>query len=312
MSGRNANPSGRPQVVVRVCSGLGNQLFQYACGLALARRLQAELRLDTSWFQLVARLHRPLRTLKLPSLGLEAPEAFAPPRRQAVGLAVAAYDRWRRGGGLVESMGGMKLVQEGACMRRRSWEDAAGHLRLYLNGYWQTADHFLDAGEEIRRSLCLGKRPVSAGAAALLSSIRERPTAFVHVRRGDYTRLMGESGLLSGGYYRRAAEMLLAQKAGLSWLVFAEDAQWARENLGFLGDWVLADYVSPDRDIEDLVLMAACDAGIIANSSYSWWGAALGDRPGRAVVAPATYWNRPGTGLEEWALPRWQRIPGWD
>jgi hypothetical protein len=209
-------------------------------------------------------------------------------------------------------MGGMKLVQEASCMRRRGWEDVAGHPRVYLNGYWQTADHFLDAGGELRRRLRLDSRPLSPGAAALLSAIRERPTAFVHVRRGDYTRLMGESGLLSAGYYRRAAGMLMAQTAGFSWLVFAEDAQWARDNLGFLGDWRLADYPSPDRDIEDLALMAACDAGIIANSSYSWWGAALGDRHDRPVIAPASYWSRPGTGLEEWALPGWQRIPGWD
>ena len=305
-------PLGRRQVAVRVCSGLGNQLFQFACGLALAEKLGAELRLDTSWFSLVARMHRPVRRLRLRDLGLDAPEAFAPPRRLAVGLLVAVFDRWRRGRALLERVGGMKLIQETQIMRRRGWNDADGHDRLYLNGYWQTGDHFLQVRDELHRRLGFATRRASSGAAALLDAIRARPTAFVHVRRGDYTELMGECGLLSPGYYQRAAAALTGAAGNLSWLVFAEDADWARTNLGFLGDWTLAAYESPDRDIEDLHLMSACRAGIVANSSYSWWGGALGDRPDRPVVAPATYWNRPETGLEEWALPGWQRIKGWD
>lgn len=305
-------PLDRRQVAVRVCSGLGNQLFQFACGLALAEKLGAELRLDTSWFSLVSRMHRPVRRLRLRDLELDAPEAFAPPRRLAVGLLVAVFDRWRRGRALLERAGGMKLIQETQIMRRRRWNDADGRDRLYLNGYWQTSDHFLQVRDELHRRLGFETRRASPGAAALLGAIRARPTAFVHVRRGDYTELMGESGLLSPGYYQRAAAALTGVAGNLSWLVFAEDAEWAQANLNFLKDWHLVVYDSADRDIEDLVLMAACDAGIIANSSYSWWGAALGDRPGRPVIAPASYWNRPGTGLEEWALPGWHRVPGWD
>jgi len=300
------------EVVVRVCSGLGNQLFQFACGLALSRRLGADLRLDTSWFDLVAKMHTPLRRLRLRQLNLDAPEAFSSPRRQVVGALVAYFDRWKRGGALIEKLGGMKLIQEAHIMRRRAWDETPGRRRIYLNGYWQTFDHFLEVRDEIHARLALSTRPASRGAAALLDGIHRRRTAFIHVRRGDYTALMGDSGLLSASYYRRGAAVVAGELGEPSWLVFSEDADWARANLGFLGNWQLADYESPDRDLEDLRLMAACRGGIVANSSFSWWGGALGEDPGRPVVAPESYWNRPGTGLEDWALPAWRRVPGWD
>lgn len=306
-----ATSAGR-EVVVRVCSGLGNQLFQFTCGLSLARRFGAELRLDTSWFDLIARMHRPLRRLRLRELGLDAPEAFSPPQRQLVGIVVAYFDRWKRGRGLIEKLGGMRLVQEAQIMRRRRWDEVREDCRIYLNGYWQTFDHFLGVQDEIRQRLALSARPVSRGAGELLDGIRRRRTAFIHVRRGDYSALMGDSGLLSEGYYRRAAAVLAGELGAPSWLVFSEDADWAQANLGFLGDWQLAGYDSPDRDFEDLRLMAACQGGIVANSSFSWWSGALGDDPGRPIVAPESYWNRPGTGLEDWALPGWRRVPGWD
>lgn len=308
----NTAGAGPEQVVVRIRSGLGNQLFQFACGLALARRMGADLRLDTSWFQLIAKMHQPVRRLRLSELGLGAPEAFKPPRREAVGLLVAFFDRWRKGRALAEKLGGMIIIQETQTMRRSGWDGAAGAQQIYLNGYWQTFDHFLEVRDEIHARLALSTRPASRGAAALLDGIRRRRTAFIHVRRGDYTALMGDSGLLSASYYRRAAAVVAGELGEPSWLVFSEDADWARANLGFLGDWQLADYESPDRDLEDLRLMAACHGGIVANSSFSWWGGALGEDPGRPVVAPESYWNRPGTGLEDWALPAWRRVPGWD
>ena len=145
-----------------------------------------------------------------------------------------------------------------------------------------------------------------------MARIHNAGTAFVHVRRGDYAKLVGDDGLLTVAYYQNAAS-LLHDLTGedLRWLVFAEDADWAKTHMGFLGDWDLVEYTSPDRDIEDLQLMAACDAGIMANSSYSWWGAALGDRPDRPVIAPDRYWNRADSETTDWVLPSWTPIPAW-
>jgi hypothetical protein len=145
-----------------------------------------------------------------------------------------------------------------------------------------------------------------------MHALQGRKTGFIHIRRGDYASLVGDSGLLPLDYYRRAVRALEnVTGGGIHWLVFAEDEAWARQHMAFLPEWQLVDYDSPDRDIEDMQLMAACNAAIIANSSYSWWGAALGDQPGRPVVAPDRYWNRPGAGTDAWVLPSWLSISAW-
>lgn len=304
-------PAKPAQIVVRLSSGLGNQLFQLACGLALSAKFGAELSGDTTWFDIVARLHTPVRRLRLDALTIQPPEAFAFPRRPAVGLAAAIFDRWQCGRRTLELLGSMAVIQEQRTMAPSEFGHPGSPRRLYLNGYWQTADHFLAVRDKITGALDSRADP-PAPVREWRQRIAHRPTGFIHVRRGDYAALVGDAGLLPLDYYRRAVSTFEDSGRGWHWLVFAEDEDWARGNLGFLASWEVVSYDSTDRDIEDLRLMAACDGGIVANSSYSWWGAALGDRPGRTIVAPDRYWNRPGSETRHWVLPGWRTVPAWD
>ena len=296
------------QITVRLCSGLGNQLFQFACGLAQSRRWQAPLSFDTTWYTLVARIHTPVRHLRLRKLGLPVEEALSGWRRWLIGALAAAFDRTGRGRSFLERTGEMVVLQERQPLRQAIWEEQAPAKHIYLNGYWQTADHFSAVRDEMQRMIHPTAQ-MSSGAQEWKSRIAERQTGFIHVRRGDYSSLVGETALLSLEYYKRAIEAF--GNFGWHWLVFSEDEEWARHNLRFLPSWDLVTYQSENRDIEDLLLMASCGAGIIANSSYSWWGAALGDRPERPIVAPDRYWNRNSADVTDWILPRWRTIIGW-
>jgi hypothetical protein len=276
--------------------------------MAGARRRNALLKCDTTWYRLIAKIHDPVRSLRLRELGLPVEESFRGWRKWMIGIAAAAFDRTGRGRSFVERIGGMEIVQETQPLRKQLWEDTAPKKHVYLNGYWQTADHFLAVREQLQRMI----RPIgsmSSGAQDWKSRITRRETGFIHVRRGDYSSLVGETGLLPLEYYKRAVDTF--GNFGWHWLVFSEDEEWARHNLRFLPSWDLVTYQSENRDIEDLLLMASCGAGIIANSSYSWWGAALGDRPERPIVAPDRYWNRNGADVTDWILPRWRTINGW-
>ncbi|MBE2179412.1 MAG: alpha-1,2-fucosyltransferase [Chthoniobacterales bacterium] len=299
------------QVIVRICSGLGNQMFQMACGMATAAKLGATLACDTTWYPLVSGFHRPVRQFRLGHLLLPTGEAFRGVRRLAVGLMSALYDRTGRGGGLLQQAGNMVLIQERQAMRSQRLDCPDDARRIYLNGYWQTADHFLAIREPLL-PLLAPRNGISGEARHWVDRIQSRQTCFVHVRRGDYAELVGDSGLLPVEYYRRAAATVTDRLGeDVQWIVFAEDHAWARQNMGFLPGWQLVDYASDQRDIEDLQLMAACDAGIIANSSYSWWGAAMGDRAGRLIIAPDRYWNRGGADTTAWRLPSWQAVTAW-
>ncbi len=297
------------EVVVRFTSGLGNQLFQLACALSTAATSKAQVKADTTWYSLVAPLHQPRRHFRLPALGISLPEAFHGLRRWNLGFTAAAFDRWGRGRKILERLGSMRVVQETTPMKMQKIQEPFPWERMYLNGYWQTADHFLAVREELQRMIC-PKAPISSGARDLKSRIAKRQTGFIHIRRGDYCSLAGETGLLPLEYYKQAVASF--EGSAWHWLVFSEDEDWARQNIGFLPSWDLVTYQSENRDVEDLLLMASCNGGIVANSSYSWWGAALGDRPERPIVTPDRYWKHSDCSAATWALPSWTQVKAWD
>jgi hypothetical protein len=293
---------------VRLCSGLGNQLFQFACGLAQSRHLETSLSFDTTWYTLIARIHTPLRRLRLRKMGLPVKEAFSGWRRWLVGVAAAAVDRTGRGRSFLECTGKITVIQETKPLRRQVWTDLASVKHAYLNGYWQTADHFLAVRDEMR-AMIRPSAPLSSEVQKWISQIASRRTGFIHIRRGDYASLAGEAGLLTLNYYKEAIKLF--EPSEWHWLVFSEDEEWARYNMGFIPSMELVTYNSENRDIEDLLLMASCHGGVIANSSYSWWGAALGDQPGRPIVAPSKYWHRDHSEVIDWIIPGWRTIEGW-
>ncbi len=301
------------EVVVRLNSGLGNQLFQLAQGLGLAEQRNARLRYDTTWFRLVSGLHPVKRRLRLPELGVLLPEAFGGPRRLAVGIVAAFFDKTRRGKHLLSALGNMRVIQESAHSNKQD-EDFANIKceRVYLNGYWQTNGSFMLIRNNLLPIL-KPRHPLSSGAEALIAKANAINTGFIHVRRGDYIHFMGDTGLLPVGYYSRSFSAMQGLSINIArWMIFSEDTAWAQANLNFIPNAEVVDYRSPNRDIEDLMIMKSCSAGIIANSSYSWWGAALGDRSDRPIITPDRYWKDGGRDSQGWALPEWIRVKAWD
>lgn len=300
------------EIVVRLSSGLGNQLFQLAHGMALAEQKNAHLRFDTSWFYLISGLHPVKRKLRLPALGVELPEAFSGPRRLAIGLLAAFFDKTRRGKSILSAMGRMQVIQE-VPFHLKNGADVLeiDDGRTYLNGYWQTNAPFMFVRDKLLPML-KPRKSLSSGAEALIAKADSKNTGFIHVRRGDYLHFMGEEGTLPVTYFSRAlAKVKEAGKPVSSWLIFAEDNDWALANLGFVPNAEIVNYQSKNRDIEDLMIMKSCSAGIIANSSYSWWGAALGDHQDRPIIAPDRYWRAANWTTQGWALPHWTAIQGW-
>jgi len=300
------------EVVVRLNSGLGNQLFQLAQGMALAGQKNARLRFDTTWFYLISGRHPVKRQLRLPALGVSLPEAFSGPRRLAVGLLAAFFDKTRRGKLMLSGLGRMQIIQEDPLqLKNGDGLSELGPGRTYLNGYWQTNTPFMLVRDKLPRML-RPRDPLSSGAEALIAKADSTSTGFIHVRRGDYLHFMGEEGALPVSYFSRAlAKTEESGKAVARWLIFSEDNDWAQANLGFVPNAEIVDYQSSNRDIEDLMIMKSCSAGIIANSSYSWWGAALGDRPDRPIIAHDRYWKTANWTTQGWALPHWTAIQGW-
>jgi hypothetical protein len=305
-------PNHTDEMIVRLSSGLGNQLFQLSHGMWLAVKSRAELRFDTTWFRLVSGIHPVKRQLRLNQFQFELPEAFRGLTRWAIGLLAALYDKNRHGKWALEKMGRLRIVQEevGAAILHGT-PKTASFPRTYLNGYWQWSEPYLAIRDRLLPKL-VPKWQLSPGAQEQIDRTKTRSTGFMHVRRGDYLHFMGETGTLTARYYADAlSDLKSAGKQVDQWLIFTEDIPWVSANLDFVPNARIVDFHSDNRDIEDLMIMKACSAGIIANSSYSWWGAALGERSERPIVAPDRYWKFADSAWSRWALPSWRPVSGW-
>jgi hypothetical protein len=296
-------------VIIRITSGLGNQLFQYACALGIANRFRRPLGVDTSWFDFF-QLHRPHRSFRLQEIGLvhSNQEFLHSIQRFLLGLSLVHNAPARNVLQFIWTIvAGYRFLNEDCPLASRyhvELDNITHKQSLVLNGYWQNARHAAHAIPEIRSKL-FSEWPRSTSAKHLCESLIEEPACFLHIRRGDYIRF----GLpvLPSAYYERAVAEIETRTGLRRWLVFAEREEDTICVRHFLrnSEFVLLD--SDDRDIEELVLMANCRGAVIANSSFSWWGAALG-RPGNPVVLPGEWVQIGKPTPEGLVMPGWQTI----
>jgi hypothetical protein len=277
---------GPPLVIVEARGGLGNQMFQYAAAWALARRHDGRVKLD------VGRLgSTDIRELELGAWTAPVEIASAAEIKQVrrdTGLRRARRRLLRLAGHSMLDV----YIEPSFHVDEGFW---ALRPPIYLHGYFQSARYFDDQRAEIR-SVFTPRHPLSATAAATRATIEftEMPVA-VHIRRGDFSRRTSTRayhGLLDAEYYRHALELIDALTGGEAhYFVFSDEPQAARALL----DWAASVTVVEGNDRrphEDMTLMSACRHAVIANSSFSWWGAWLTDHAGKHVVAPR-HWMAP-------------------
>jgi len=286
-----------PPVVTLVKGGLGNQLFCYAAARALALRLGRPLALD-----IITGYRRDDygRSYRLGRFPVQA--EIAGPQWCLGGDTHSWRHRLARNGNKLLPLARRSYLAE---KRRHGIElltmaNPPAGRRVYLNGYWQDERFFEKAADVIRAELA-PPAPVTAEGLAVLKRIEASPLAvMVHVRRVRYSPKLGED------YYRRAAERFLAAKPGAHFFVFGDDLEWARAAIDFRGAPV--EFVATPEatdELEDFYLMTRCGGAIIANSSFSWWGAWLGGPASseRLILSPSEGEGR------LLAASRWQCIP---
>ncbi len=281
-------------IVTRITHGLGNQLFQYAAGRALAHRLGTDLALDPRMY-----LADKIRRFGLDPFAIDVkpvdPQSLPPSvHDRKMSHYLWRYLKWGRFKPAVE--------------RSLDYDPAFRDLpdNVYLKGYWQSERYFADIPDIIRRDLAL-KSPPSAQNARLIDDIRHRPSISLHIRRGDYVPNfpgMTVNNTLLLDYYAKGAEHLATELAiDPVFYVFSDDTDWARQNLRLPFETVFV--VHNDNDTaphEDLRLMSSCAHHIIANSTFSWWGAWLNPSPVKRVIAPAQ-WTRNPRDIKQDILP---------
>lgn len=278
-------------IVVTLMGGLGNQMFQYAFGRGVAVSLGRRLVLDAMGLPTGEPPHR--RYYALDGLPLSAAVSV-------VG-ATAASDRGEDSQPIKRGVRRLALrLLERQVVREPGLDDLLPlgtipkHL-AFLRGYWQSPAYFEHVARQIRHELTPETEP-GGRVERLLERLADETTIAVHVRRGDYATVSSVAsfhGLQDVAYYRRAVETIAIEVGGrITAVVVSDDPQWAERDLKLDVPVVHAEAESPLSQHETLALMSRCHHHVIANSSFSWWGAWLAQHASQRVIYPERWFLR--------------------
>lgn len=291
-------------VIVRLIGGLGNQFFQYATARRIADRTNVPLKLDISAFDSYK-----LHTYKLKHFNI--PENFALPHEVARLKGADNGHIIARASQLIEEL--RPNYRRATAVERHFHFDpriltVPGNV--YLDGYWQSEKYFKDIEPIIRAEFSVKTAPDSVNEA-MAQSIRRTQSVSLHIRRGDYgsdAATHQVHGTCSLEYYHTAIERLLSAGLEPHFFIFSDEPQWAQSNLELEYPATFITHNGPDRDYEDLRLMSLCQHHIIANSTFSWWGAWLCVNPEKIVLAPRKWFRTSEHDTRDLIPETWLRI----
>lgn len=281
-------------IITNLVGGLGNQMFQYACARALATELRLPLKVTLDMFGAYT-FHNGPELERVFSLELNVAQP-ADLRRIIGALRVSPTVRRTLANKVLAPLRGPLFIAE---PHYRYWNGLLDRARAggYLQGYWQSERYFLKHAATIRSDFTFRQTPTGRNAG-LARAILDSVSVSVHVRRGDYitnAKALSVHGTCVPEYYFKAIESLSQRVPQARLFAFSDDPQWVAEVLmpRYPG-LVLVDHNRGENSYNDMRLMSLCRHHIIANSSFSWWGAWLNPHPDKIVIAPSQ-WFANGT-----------------
>lgn len=290
-------------VISNIIGGLGNQMFQYATARALALRLDADFRVDLSHF-VGYELHQ----------GFELERLFNCPVEKASKCDLSNVLSWQ----------GSKLIQKFLrrpqlkILRKKSFTVEPHHhywaeiMELegnqYLYGYWQSEKYFINVAETIRKDFSF-KQPLLDENTHIVEQLANVNSVSLHVRRGDYVTNTKNAfiGTCSTTYYQSAIKEIENQIINPVFFIFSDDIDWVKKNLVVDRSSIFVSHNKGSESYNDMRLMSLCKHNIIANSSFSWWGAWLNSNPQKIVIAPKQ-WFASGQDDSDLIPKTWIRV----
>ena len=249
---------GKADIYMYIYGGLGNQLFQAAFAIALRNEINANINLIVSSYR-----DDDIRSYLLwmfPGL-----RATIVPIADAIGAAVINEREVRHISpeGLIPQLAGL-LEQNG---------------RLFFSGFWQDERYFLKHRQAIRDAL---SPEVPGTLEEKVRAIRAEEVIGIHVRRHGY----GHMGLVKNAYYQRAIEEIRGRRGNIPVMVFTDDQSFCKYMFRNVENVIFQSRHDIDNPIGDFCMLSACRHFVIANSSFSWWAAWLGEGENSIVYAP--------------------------
>jgi hypothetical protein len=273
-------------LIINTVGGLGNQMFQFAIGRSLSLKYRIPFSLDVSGF-LRHNIHQGFELERL----FNAPVSLASQEdlRKTLGwqsylLAFRFLARPQ-----ASFLWGNRLIIE----PHFDYFDGVERVpsSCYLKGYWQSERYFSDVADAIRADFTF-RLPLSDENRRIAETMGAVNAVSLHVRRGDYLsnpHTLSVHGVCSLEYYVRAIHHIVEQVPDPVFFVFSDDLDWVKDALRIEHPCHYVDHNRGSESYNDMRLMSLCRHHIIANSSFSWWGAWLNPSPDKIVVAPSRW-----------------------
>ena len=270
-------------IITQLLGGLGNQMFQYAAGRALSLSKSNELKFDPRFFTNY-KLHN----------GCEIDRVFNVSANSASKGDLLQVLGWR------SSTNILNLLQRKYFSWLRGYrfviEPYYTYWPLisytpddcYLMGYWQSEKYFRHIAQTIRADFSF-KKPFNIINLKISDTISRCNSISLHVRRGDYVSnpaTLATHGLCSADYYHQAINYIVERVEQPVFYVFSDDIPWVKDNIIINFPCSYVEHNREDESYNDMRLTSLCRHHIIANSSFSWWGAWLNPSLDKIVVAP--------------------------
>jgi len=274
-------------IITKLIGGLGNQMFQYAAGRRVAITNKTELKLDVSGYNQQVGITP--RKYMLDIFNIRASIAT---RQEIQFFTNQSKNRIQR------NFHRIKLtVLQRQYILQKSTHFTYDFLTIpdnsYLDGYWGSEKYFLDIGDIIRNDFTLKKNPDKVNSE-LIRYIKNCNSVSIHVRRNDYVKNQKTHdfhGVCGIRYYRKAVSVIMKKVRDPTFFIFSDDPDWCKAHLRFNYPTTHVTNNLGKNDCEDMRLMSECKHNIIANSSFSWWGAWLNNNPDKIVIAPKKWFR---------------------
>lgn len=267
-------------IIVKITDGLGNQLFQYAFGYAYARKTGHKLKIDPLFWG------TSLRKYQLEEFQIDYNKKFVSP---LVDYVIGFGPRNGRKFKDIYRKLKVKFFYDYEKEKRPMEYDESVYeknKKTYFEGFWQNPKYFDEYYKDIKRQFAL-KSKLSKEAEGYAKQMMETNSVSLHIRRTDYDRDVNNV-CLNFSFYEKALNEMQKQIGDFTLFVFTDDKEFVKDTF-HLHNYVMVDGLS---DIEEFELMHICKNHIIANSTFSWWGAYLAENKGGVVFAPvADMWT---------------------
>jgi hypothetical protein len=276
-------------IYVRTHGGLGNQLFQLAFGLEASQANNTNLILDLSWYKNIpdqsTKRSDYLSKLAPDVLKIENPDEIRSKLKSQTSLS--------------QKIGLKKIL-----IKEKYGEFNSGFLKhehAYFDGYWHSYKYLIN-------NLISKKIQLDSEQGSLTKQYQEdilnSNSVMLHIRRGDYLLSNNKNILLTKQYYDRAIQHMLEKKKKIQLFIFSDDINWVKNNWQFNAPSNFIEKIDTnDSSIEELKLMTLCKNHIIANSTFSWWGAWLGKHQEQVVISPKK-WLENNSTITENLIPK--------